>query len=258
MVIITTLRIPLINKYLITLAYATLFFSHSLQAVDAKIKVSVPSFAPFNTFIENSRCSGASVMAVQKITENIDIELEFLAYPYARILYSLKTAELDLALVFKNTSIEKDTDYIGPVSYSKIVVVSQADNIINSYADLYKLNNIAVIRNAQFEENFDQDEKLNKAHVDSYQQAVSMLKHGRVDAVIGSLIGIEYALRQQSMSNDVLSKAYHLGTKEWGLHLSKKSKHIKLKKLLIKAVKQNYQEDLIHQLYQQQIQNCIE
>ncbi len=235
-----------------------IFVSKVAFAENDKLRVSVPSFAPFNSFVENSRCAGASVMAVQKITENLNVELEFVAYPYARILHSLKTAQLDLALIFKNSSIKNDADYIGPVSYSKIVVVSQTDNIVNSYDDLYRLSNIAVIRNAQFEKNFDQDKKLNKAHVDSYQQAVSMLKHGRVDAVIGSLIGIEYALHQQSMSNDVLSKAFHLGTKEWGLHLSKKSKYIKLKPLLVKAVKQNYQENFIHQLYQQQIKNCIE
>ncbi|WP_085297575.1 substrate-binding periplasmic protein [Cognaticolwellia mytili] len=257
MVIITTLKIYLINKYLISLAYIALLSSHSLQAANDKLNVSVPSFAPFNAFVENSGCSGASVMAVQKTIENLNVELKFVNYPYARILYSLKTAELDLALIFKNTAIEDDADYIGPLSYSKIVVVSHIDNTIDNYDDLYTLKNIAVIRNAQFEETFDQDRKLNKANVDSYQQAVKMLKHGRVDAVIGSLIGIEYALHQQNMNNDIISKAFHLGSKEWGLHLSKKSKHIKLKPSLIKAVKKNYQEDLIHQLYEQQIQNCI-
>jgi polar amino acid transport system substrate-binding protein len=258
MVIITTLKIHLIKKYIIVLTCTTLLLSHSLQAANAKLKVSVPSFAPFNAFNENSSCVGATVMAVQKVTEQLNVELEFVAYPYARILYSLKTAELDLALIFKNTSIENNVDYIGPVSNSRIVVVSQADTLIKNYDDLYALNNIAVIRNAQFEETFDQDKKLNKALVDSYQQAVSMLKHGRIDAVIGSLIGIEYALRQQSMSNDILSKAFNLGRKEWGFHLSKKSKYIQLKPLIIEAVKKNYQEDLIYQLYEQQIQNCIE
>lgn len=248
-----------INKYKSTFTFITLLiFSSSVFAQDSKLQVSVPSFAPFNSFTENPNCSGASIIALQKITENLNIDLEFIEYPYARILHALESADLDLALIFKNSSIKNAADYLGPVSYSKVVIISQPHIKIDIYDDLYALNNIAVIRNAQFEEKFDQDAKLNKANVDNYKQAVNMLKHGRVDAVIGSLVGIEYALHQEKMSKEFLAQSFSLGKKEWGLHLAKESKFFKLKPRLIEAVNQNYQADLIHQLYQQQVKTCLE
>jgi polar amino acid transport system substrate-binding protein len=247
-----------IDKYILAFSYITLLILNgSVLAANNKLKVSVPSFAPFNVFTEDIECAGASVIALEEVTKDLDVELELISYPYARILHSLKSAHLDVALIFKNSGVSKEAYYIGPVSYSEIVVISHPRKTINKYDDLHKLKNIAVIRNAQFDEKFDKDNSLNKVSVDSYRQAINMLKYQRVDAVIGSLIGIEYALRQEKMNNNILLKAFHLSKKEWGLHLSKKSKYTKLRPLLTDAVKQTYQEDLIYQLYQQQIQNCL-
>ena len=183
--------------------------------------------------------------------------MELVSYPYARILHNLKSATLDLALIFKNSSISNDIDYIGPVSYSKIVVASQNNISVKSYADLKNLKNIAVIRNAEFNSDFDNDKSLHKVSVDSYQQAIRMLKHKRVDAVIGSLVGIDYALQQQNMSKNILQNALYISKKEWGLHISKSSQFQSLLPALKKAVQQTYQEDLIYQLYQQQLKTCL-
>jgi hypothetical protein len=60
------------------------------------------------------------------------------------------------------------------------------------------------------------------------------------------------------MSKEFLAQSFSLGKKEWGLHLAKESKFFKLKPRLIEAVNQNYQADLIHQLYQQQVKTCLE
>lgn len=249
-------KTSLLNQCMLV-CMALLISSSPALASQTKLKASVPSFPPFNYFVENSQCAGASVVALEMIFEKLNVELELVSYPYARILHSLKNAELDLALIFKNNSISHDINYIGPLAYSKIIILSQPNHTINQYDDLQALKRIAVIRNAQFEKKFDQDKGLNKVSVDSYQQAIRMLKHGRVDAVIGSLIGLEYALLQQNMNQDMLSNVFYLGKKEWGLHLAKNSNFAKLKPDLIKAVKQTFKTDLIHQLYQQQIQHCV-
>ncbi|MFT5635927.1 MAG: polar amino acid transport system substrate-binding protein [Cognaticolwellia sp.] len=70
-------------------------------------------------------------------------------------------------------------------------------------------------------------------------------------------MGLEYALRQQNMDESIITNAFSLGTKEWGLHLAKKSSFIALLPLLNTSVKNTYQKDLIYRLYQQQIKHCI-
>ena len=230
----------------------------SLSYADVnKLSISVPSFPPFDSFVENPHCIGISVLALQEVTKNLRLQLELISYPYTRILYSLQTGELDLALIFKNNAIAKDVEYIGPLSLSKVVVLTKKRIKILRYNDLYKLKNIAVVRNAQFNDRFDKDNALNKVSVDSYEQAIRMLKANRIDGVIGSMVGIEYALRQYNMDATLMENAFHLGDKEWGLHLSKKSPFISLLPLLTTAVKANYQKYLIYQLYQQQSKHCL-
>lgn len=217
----------------------------------------MPSFAPFNSFVGMSQCQGASMMALQNIFKKLNVDVELINYPYARILHSIKSAQFDIALIFKNNSIEEYVDYIGPVSHSEIIIISQKNKPIKKYQDLTSLNNIAVIRNAQFEAKFDNDQALNKISVDSYQQAINMFKHKRVDAVIGSKVGLDYAFQQSNINKSLLNHAYQLGHKEWGLHLSKKSQFQQIKPLLVKAVKDVYQIDLIHRLYQKQLKHCV-
>tara|TARA_R110000787_G_scaffold42623_6_gene104798 strand:- start:435 stop:1145 length:711 start_codon:yes stop_codon:yes gene_type:complete len=231
--------------------------SNLSYANNNKLTISVPPFPPFNSFTENPHCLGVSVLAIKAVTKNLQVKLELMTYPYTRILHSLKTGELDLALIFKNSTHENHVEYIGPLSLSEVIVLTRSNISIQRYHDLYKLKNIAVIRNAQFHKTFDQDTRLNKVNVDSYDQAIRMLKSNRVDGVVGSRVGIQYALSQQNIALSLMANAYTLGSKEWGLHLAKKSPFITLLPLLTTAVKNTYQEDLIYQLYQQQVEHCL-
>ena len=246
------------NIYLRAIIFLILIIANNLShANEHKFTISVPPFPPFNSFVEKPDCVGVSVLAIQEVTKNLKLKLELVSYPYARILHSLKTGELDLAMIFKNSTIANDVEYIGPLSLSKVIVITKKSITIRRYHDLYKLKNIAVIRNAQFSKTFDQDKALNKVDVASYEQAIRMLKNNRVDGVVGSWVGIEYALHQQDIETSLMVNAFELGHKEWGLHLSKKSPYISLLPLLTAAVKANYQKDLIYALYQHQIKHCL-
>lgn len=241
-----------------TFVFLAFIVTKSLSyANDNQLNVSVPNFPPFNGFNENKHCKGASVLTIQAVLEKLNVSIKIFPYPYARILHSLKTGELDLALILHNSRIDNDVVYIGPLSLAKIILLTPSGISIRCYNDLYQLRNIAVIRHAQFNEQFDQDNTLHKITVDSYEQAISMLKMARVDGVIGSKIGLEYALRQQNMDLNLISNAFELGTKELGLHLAKNSSFITLLPLLTTAVQDNYRQDLLYQLYQHQIKYCV-
>tara|TARA_R110000764_G_scaffold29279_3_gene68745 strand:- start:313 stop:1068 length:756 start_codon:yes stop_codon:yes gene_type:complete len=231
--------------------------THNLSfAGDQRLSFSVPPFSPFNGFDEQSQCKGIGVLAIEKVTNTLNTPLKLAAFPYARILNSLKNGELDLALLFKNNTVTEDVEYIGPLSLEKIFILTQPDTTIKQYKDLYQLTRIAVIRSAQFNKKFDQDKRLNKISVNSYNQAIRLLKLNRINAVIGSKVGLEYALYQEKVDEDIMANAFYLGTKELGLHLAKKSPFISMKPLLEEAVKEAYQDDLLEQLYRQQMQYC--
>ncbi len=177
------------------------------------------------------------------------------SYPYARILHSLKSGQLDSALIFKNIAIADKVDYLGPVSKSQVIILTSSKHKITDYQDLAQLRAIAVIRRASFEDRFDKDLHLNKVDVANYKQGLQMLQLGRVDAIVGSLIGLEYASKQLNISFNK-QHTFLLGEKEWWLHLSKKSPFQAFKPQLNKAIKNIYQHDLIHKTYEQFVASC--
>ena len=222
-----------------------------------KVTFSSPSFAPFYFPNESNFCQGVAVQVFDDIAAQLNLPYEFVSYPYARILHSLKNKQLDIALMFKNSDLLNYVDYIGPVSKSKVVVLTHNQQLITQYADLSKLNTIAVIRKANFEDKFDNDSSLNKVAVESYAQAIMMFNLGRVDAVVGSVIGLDYQLRAQQLDVAMLNNAYVLGEKEWWLHV-RKNLTATLKEQLYSSVKSNYQTDLIYKAYLQYIAQCSE
>jgi polar amino acid transport system substrate-binding protein len=225
-----------------------------------RLKVAVPPFAPFAYFKESNECKGASVKILDDIAQLAGIQFQHVRYPYARILTSLKNGELDMALIFKNATVINNVEFIGPVSKSRVVVLTKLSNPIKQYQGLHALNAIAAIRKAQFESQFDQDQQLNKSPVESYRQGLQMFKIEHVDAVVGSISGLEYNMKQLNMSAELLNQAFVLGHKEWWLHISNRSPLIKensnIKSKIKKAVNKIYRERLSYEVYKQQIKDC--
>jgi polar amino acid transport system substrate-binding protein len=246
-----------IIKNIIWLSFICDFIISSAFATEAKLTVSVPSFPPFYFHdAENKKqCQGIAINILQRLSHKLTREIDIVPYPYARILHNLTLAKVDMALLFKNESISSSVDYIGPVSKSKVVIITSADKPIAQYSDLSKLASIAVIRNASFEPKFDQDKALNKFSVNSYTQALTMFNLGRVDGIVGSIVGLEYASTQVHIKIAKLS-VFQLGEKEWWLHFAKKSPFQWLKPQLKSAVKKLYQDDLIEKTYQKYIAQC--
>ena len=224
------------------------------------LNVAVPPFAPFAFFQENKQCKGASVEILNRIAQHSGLTFQHVLYPYARILTSLKNGEIDMALVFKNASVKGYVNYIGPVSKSQVVVLTQLNHPIKQYQQLHNLKAIAVIRKAQFDNAFDIDEKINKVSVESYLRALQMFARERVDAVVGSFSGLEYSMKQLSMDSTLLDNAFILGHKEWWLHISNKSSILKsndnVKSKISSAVTALYEPRMGYQTYKQQIQKC--
>jgi polar amino acid transport system substrate-binding protein len=160
--------------------------SNLSYANDKTLNISLPPFPPFDSFSQDTAFAGVGIIAIQEVTKNLKVKLALAPHPYDRIMHSLKTGELDLALILKNNIIASDIEYIAPLSLSKVVVLTKNNISIEYYNELYELNSIGVIRSAHFNEKFDQDNLLNKVSVNSYSQAARLLKLDRISGVIGS------------------------------------------------------------------------
>jgi len=235
-----------------------LLMTWQLSAQSLSLTTSLPPFAPF--YVDaNKDCRGVGVKILDLITRQTGVHFEIESYPYARILKALKSGQLDAALIFKNRILRDDVYYVGPVTTSRILVVSLGGAQSKSYLDLKQLQGIAVIRKAQYQVDFDQDRELNKIYVESYQQGLKMLKVGLVEAIIGSELGLSYAMKQLAINPSILKQAYHLGNKETWLHLSKTDNHRALISILQQGVDRMYRFNLTIDVYRQQVeQGCYQ
>jgi len=219
--------------------------------------VGLPSFPPF-AYPPTANEQRGTLVALYAILEKelrkkLDVKLNIQHYPYARTLVGLQDGSLDMAIIFKNLSLQGDVIYVAKVSQSKVMVIYDHEHPILKYEDLYQLFDIAVIRQAHYEARFDMDEKINRYPVENYKQGIQMLKLGRVAAVVGSQSGLQHILDSLEFKGEKWRRPYVLGHKEWWLHFSNKSAYQHLVPAIKKAVEKIYKEDLVYELYEQSL-----
>ena len=239
---------------------SSFFFSllaFQVLAVDTsqKYTYSVPPFEPFY-YPELSSCTGIADDLSQQLFTTLGVQSTRLTLPYSRILHSVANNKVDMALIFRNSSIENTSTYIGPISLSRVLIITAPKITVEKYEDLYQLNSVAVIRDAQFHKHFDQDEKIKKVAVKSYSQAIKMLEKGRVDAVIGSDIGLVHAMKTLDVRNDYMTTAYELGKKAWYFHFHRQSKLLAHTREIKDWVRANYRSDLMISNYVTMHDSC--
>lgn len=152
---------------------------------------------------------------------NICINKFFLPYP--RIWSSIKSGKHDGGIVFKSASRSFYVDYVALIRTVKTVVIPAKGIALNGYADLKSIR-IGKVRGTHLSRDFDNDKTLSIVEVTTYEQAIKMLKLGRLNAVAGSALVLSYQLTKYNALNIVdISKKVTLGEKEQWLQLTKNS-----------------------------------
>ena len=230
------------------LFFVVFLWAFSLQA-KMPLTAGLPSFPPF-AFDESEEFKvGSLIQYYRLLSAKTGIPIKVVRMPYARIKRSLESGSLDMAIIFRNDDLKQFVDYVGLVSYSQVAILPRHGKLLERYEHLSSLNGIAVIRGASFGEPFDSDKNLNKYLVNDYLQGMWMLKLGRVDAVVGSLSGLEYTSTTAGFDSEILGEAFLLKDKQWWLHFSKQSKHKELQPKIAQAIIDFYQPYLIYNLY---------
>jgi polar amino acid transport system substrate-binding protein len=224
------------------------------QQTPPNFSLAVPPFPPFAYYHSPEKCLGVINELTNNIAARSHIKLVVKKLPYARIINRLHYEQLDSAFIFKNNKllinniITDKIRYAGPFAFSKVLIISKKDKPINHYDDLVMLTNIAVIRKASFDERFDLDRTINKAFVGSYHQGLKMMLSNRVDAIIGSQIGLEHNMQMLNLNLEDYH-SFELSFKEWGLHYRSSALNEEQEKNLLDLVKEYQDHNILYNLY---------
>lgn len=232
------------------------FFTPMAACEQPTLLAGLPAFAPFAYYTAERDApavpQGVVVELYNILAQELAVNFSIQMTPYARALENLKVGSMDIAILFKNDSLQGYVAYVGPISGSAVIVITAPGQRITQYDDLHQLMRVAVIRQAQYSPRFDQDEGINKFPVANYIQALRMLSRDRVDAVVGSRSGIQHAIDTLGMNDADWAEPYMLARKQWWLHVSKQSQYIDLVPAMQRAVEKLYRPELVYELYRQQ------
>ena len=147
-------------KGLISL-FSIIFLQFVLGAVSSPalseeltLKAGLPPFPPFS-YPNDPNKQGVVDVIYERLGKITGVKFDVQSYPYPRVIESMKTGLLDVAIIFKNKSIKDSVTYVAEVSKSKVIILPLKRINLKSYDDLYSLRGIAVLRNANFESRFD-------------------------------------------------------------------------------------------------------
>ena len=217
------------------------------------LRAGLPDFPPFSFVTDDGENKGAVVEYINLLERKTQLDIEIVHMPYARLVKSLASGDIDIGVLFLNDNLANDVRYVAEVSMSKVVVLPRKDIVLNTFDDLYSLSNVAVIRSASFHKQFDTDKMIRKVYVNDYDQGIGLLELGRVDAIVGSISGLDYAMRSIDKAVEDWGKPLKLSDRQWWLHMSNASGNTSLLKSLKSAVDDLYEPYLIYKLYKTEL-----
>lgn len=141
--------------------------------------------------------------------------------PYARSAHVVARGDADFVLRYRSAELAEGAIPVAGVLSLPTIVVGKPTLKLRNLADLRgKL--VGTPRGGRFDDAFDAESEVQKYQVSDYSQMLKMLMNERIDAALGSSIGLFYNAHLLSIRKDQLGKPLVLSTQTFELHFSKK------------------------------------
>lgn len=227
------LRLLLTPRYLVV-ALITLFsFNfHSSYADEPLVKIGV-SGRPFFQYVnKQGQFTGLDIELSKLIFNHAEINVQYLSYPWPRIVHLVKSGKLDVALSAADSDERREYAYFSGqtfrLGHTKMYTLSSNASKFKDISSLSQLKGIqtrlAVLRGASYSTEYD---KLlnepwfarNLVILDSPSRTLESLIKGRVDAFIGSEYDIRVWASEMGVAKELSPVFFLMSDKEAETHI---------------------------------------
>ncbi len=222
-------------KPLVLAIVCSLYSWHALSAPPAVIKVSTLQIAPAG-FIENNIPQGIFYDIAKRVILEAGYTPSIQILPYPRVVDNLVTGKADMSILMANPTIENSCNAIAPILNVESIIVGLKGKAFPNLLSLHG-KTVGVVRLAKYHSEFDQNSKIKKYEINSYEQGLNMLISKRFDAMVGTKTSLYYTLTRQGYSADMLGTPLLLNSKIVSIQYSKKSANPQAKNKIAKALK---------------------
>jgi len=227
----------------------------SLPSLSAKeLHFANEHWPPYIIMEGTHKASGIDVDIITEIANRLGVSVEIANCDWLYCLRMIENGRTDIiSSALKHPEREKYMNYIEPPYIEKSTKLfylrkGQAHKI-KKYENIYQLN-IGVLKGSLYFSPFDKDSNIQKVEVLKTEQLLPMLKMGRIDALIGTEIVIDYLIQLHSYEGlfDKSVFRYDLKT-PFHFAISKKSyfsKEIdKFNSILKSLIKEGFVQEII-------------
>lgn len=192
----------------------------AIQARDLRI-VTIDS-APFGFVGADGRPAGIMHDISNLIAREAGFGFTNHVLPYPRTALAVVAGEADFVIRYRSAELEAGAVQVGGVLSLPTIVIGKPSLHLKGLADLHgKI--VATPRGGRFDEAFEGDAAITKYPVADYPTALRMLASGRVDAVMGSSVGVLYNAHLAGVKRSQLGQPLILSTQTFVLHFSRKT-----------------------------------
>lgn len=186
----------------------------------SKINATTIAVAPYG-IVTDEKTQGVYYEFMNLVLAELGEKYSNTVLPYARIAKDLTDGRADITIMFRYEHLAKDLMFVTALPKLTNVVLGKKSLNIDSPKDLLG-KQVAYLRGAKFSSMIDKDPRIRKYYTVDINQAVALLGKNRVDAVIGPLSPIIYAVEQQKFIDELGHPLVISHRVPW-LQISKKS-----------------------------------
>ena len=207
----------------------------ALPAVGHTLKIDTIAVAPFGFTGADGKPTGMMYEIGNRIAEEAGFKHTNDIIPYARTIIDLESGAADFVLRFTNEQLPQIAVQVATVVTMPTIVVGLAGSRYKSLNDLHG-KSVGQLRGGKFDDKFDADSAITKYEANDYIQIMRMLAAKRLDAGIGSSVGVYYSANSVGIKPEELGAPLVLSSKDFILHFSKKNADPKTTQALKAAV----------------------
>lgn len=202
----------------ICLFFCLFFF---IQIASAKrLEIETIEIYPFGYKDAGGKETGLMFDISNLIALHSGLEFKNTIIPYARTIVDLKNGNADFVIRYSNSEIAEVASPVATIIGFQSIILGRKGIAYKTLADLHG-KTVGVIRGANFDDNFNNDKKIQKYNAKDYEQIFNMLLENRVDAIIGSEFGIFTTAKKLDIKRDRLGEPLLLQKKYFILHYKK-------------------------------------
>jgi polar amino acid transport system substrate-binding protein len=221
----------------ITMALAlALALAMAVPAMSETLNIVTIHGPPWGFVGSDGKPTGIMYEIGNRIAEEAGFSYTNVLVPYPRTAVEIESGSADFILRFGNDQMTRVAVPVATVAAMPIILIGPAGTRFSSLSELHG-KTVGVVRTSKYVAQFDSDTAIQKYAVKDYVVMTKMLALRRLDAGVGSSVGLFYGAHTAGVKPEELGIPLVLGSNEFILFLSKKNAKPETIKALKEAVR---------------------